>query len=80
MVNIWISKIIWIIIKYNTYKIILDVNKGDQMKIIEQNVKELNFLESSSLKNFKICLMSEFEAIIKELINWIEFNKCYDGG
>jgi hypothetical protein len=39
------------------------------MKIIEQNVKELNFLESSSLKNFKICLMSEFEAIIKELIN-----------
>ena len=42
---------------------------GIQMVIIEQNIKKLNFLENSSIKNFKICLMSEFELTLKELIN-----------
>ena len=44
-------------------------NKGDQMRIIEQNIKELNFIENTSLNNFKICLMNEFESTLKELIN-----------
>lgn len=43
-------------------------NKGDQMEYIEKLIKEMNFLENSSLKNFKICLMSEFENTVKELI------------
>ena len=44
-------------------------NRSDQMKIIEQNIKKLDFLENSSIKNFKICLANEFESTIKELIN-----------
>ena len=43
-------------------------NKDTQMKIIEQRIKEMKFLENSSLKNFKICLLSEFEDAIKDLI------------
>jgi uncharacterized Zn finger protein (UPF0148 family) len=42
--------------------------RRDQMVIIEQNIKKLNFLENSSIKNFKICLTSEFESALKELI------------
>jgi uncharacterized Zn finger protein (UPF0148 family) len=43
-------------------------SKDEQMKLIEKNIKEMKFLENSSLKNFKICLMNEFESAIKELI------------
>lgn len=46
----------------------VESNKDVQMKIIEQRIKEMNFLENSSLTNFKICLMSDFENAIKELI------------
>lgn len=46
----------------------VDSSKDLQMKIIENNIKELKFLENSSLKNFKICLMSNFENALEELI------------
>ncbi len=44
-------------------------NKKDQMEIIEHSIKEMKFLENSSLKDFKICLMNDFEAEIKDLLN-----------
>lgn len=42
-------------------------SKELQMELIEQFIKDLNFLENSSLKNFKICFNSEFEDAIKTL-------------
>jgi len=47
----------------------VDSSKDIQMKIIEQRIKEMKFLENLSIKNFKICLMSKFEDAIKDLIN-----------
>jgi uncharacterized Zn finger protein (UPF0148 family) len=44
-------------------------NKKDQMEIIEHSIKEMKFLENSSLKDFRICLMKDFEAEIKDLLN-----------
>jgi len=45
-----------------------DSDKWTQMPLIEQLIKELNFLENSSLTNFKICFTNEFEEAIKELL------------
>jgi len=45
-----------------------DSDKWKQMPLIEQLVKELNFLENSSLTNFKICFTNEFEEKLEELL------------
>lgn len=45
-----------------------DSSKELQSKIVEQLIKEMNFLESSSLTNFKICMKSEFEIALNHLI------------
>lgn len=46
----------------------VESNKDEQMKIIELLIKELKFTDNSSLKNFKICLMKDFEKSINQLI------------
>ena len=45
-----------------------DSDKWIQMPLIEQLVKELNFLEKSSLTNFKICFRNEFEDNNKKIL------------
>lgn len=47
----------------------LDSSKELQMTIIEQRIKEMAFLEKTALKDFKICLESEFEDAIEKLIH-----------
>ena len=46
----------------------VDSSKDEQMKIIEGLIKKMNFLENSSLENFKICMRNEFEESMKQLI------------
>lgn len=46
----------------------LDSSKELQIRIIEHRIKDLEFFDRSTLNNFKICLASEFEKSIKELI------------
>jgi hypothetical protein len=43
-------------------------SKEIQMKLIEEYIKDLNFLEKSTFNNFIICFQSEFEDAIEELI------------
>ena len=45
-----------------------DSDKRKQMTLIEQLVKELNFLEKSSLTNFKICFRDEFEDNVNKIL------------
>lgn len=47
----------------------LDSSKELQIKIIEHRIKELEFLDRSTLKDFTICLASEFEKSFEELIS-----------
>lgn len=47
----------------------VESDKEDQMRLIEELIKEMNFLENSNLKNFKICLMKDYEQSIQKLIN-----------
>jgi hypothetical protein len=45
-----------------------DSDKWIQIPLIEQLIKELSFLEKSSLKNFKICFANEFESVAEKLL------------
>lgn len=45
-----------------------DSDKKNQMNLIEQLVKELDFLDNSSLTNFRICFMSNFEEAVEGLV------------
>ena len=45
-----------------------DSDKWTQMPLIEQLIKELNFLKNSSLTDFKICFTNEFEEAIGLLL------------
>jgi len=44
-------------------------SKELQSIIVEKSIKELNFLEASSLTNFKICMKNDFENSLNELID-----------
>lgn len=44
-------------------------DKKDQMMLMEHLIKKLQFLENSSLTNFKICFMSNYKEALKELLS-----------